>query len=142
MTTTQDIELETSHPTAHLTEKSCADCRFGAGFPQGPQGLMRCVNPGHPTVGQFLRGPVACEGFQARAAATRAAIFVAPAWARCGDCEHADLFAVEPACACSHPVLGDRRPVRRIDAPVCASFKARLQPDLSLHARRHPVAVA
>ena len=139
MTAIQDIELNASH----TTEKSCADCRFGAGFPQGPQRLMRCVNPGHPTVGQFLRGPVACEGFQARAAAaSKSAIFVAPAWARCGHCEHADLFTVEPACVCSHPVLGDRRPVRSIDAPVCASLKARLRPDLSLHTCQHGVAVA
>ena len=65
MAAIQDIELNASQPA----EKSCADCRFGAGFPQGPQRLMRCVNPGHPTVGQFLKDPVACEGFQARAAA-------------------------------------------------------------------------
>jgi hypothetical protein len=61
MTITADIELHASVPT----EKSCADCRFGAGLPQGPRRLMRCVNPGHPTAGQFLRGPMACEGFQA-----------------------------------------------------------------------------
>jgi hypothetical protein len=61
MTITADIDLHASLPT----EKSCADCRFGAGLPQGPRRLMRCVNPGHPTAGQFLRGPLACEGFQA-----------------------------------------------------------------------------
>jgi hypothetical protein len=139
MTAIQDIELNASQPA----EKSCADCRFGAGFPQGPRRLMRCVNSGHPTVGQFLKDPVACEGFQARAAAaSKSALFVAPAWARCGDCEHVDLFTVESACVCSHPVLGDRRPVRSIDAPVCASLKARLRPDLSLHTCQHGVAVA
>jgi len=63
MTPIQNIEPGASHPTA-----SCADCRFGAGYPQGAQRLMRCVNPGHPTAGQFLRGPAACEGFQARIA--------------------------------------------------------------------------
>ena len=60
--TTANLALHASIPV----ERSCADCRFGAGLPQGPARLMRCVNPGHPTVGQFLRGPVACEGFQAR----------------------------------------------------------------------------
>ena len=62
MTAIQDMHASISRPT----EKWCADCRFGAGYPQGPRGLMRCVNPGHPTIGQFLRGPVACEGFQER----------------------------------------------------------------------------
>ena len=137
MAAVQDIELNASH----TTEKSCADCRFGAGFPQGPQGLMRCVNPGHPTVGQFLRGPVACEGFQARsAAAPKSAIFVAPAWARCGDCEHAatgdDGDLPLEIFHCAPPSL------RSIDAPVCASFEARLDPDLSYHTGRHSVAAA
>jgi hypothetical protein len=36
MTAIQDIELNASQPT----ETSCADCRFGAGFPQGPQRLI------------------------------------------------------------------------------------------------------
>jgi hypothetical protein len=63
----QDSELQTSCATG----KTCTECRFGAGHPQGPQGLMRCVNPGYFTVGQFLRGPAACEGFQARIAAKR-----------------------------------------------------------------------
>lgn len=70
MTAIQDIELRSSCAAG----KFCAECRFGAGFPQGPQGpqrLMRCVNPGYFTVGQFLRGPMACEGFQSRIAAKR-----------------------------------------------------------------------
>ena len=62
MTLTTDIES----PAPFSTGKTCADCRFGAGLPQGPRRLMRCVNPGHPTAGQFLKGPAACEGFQAR----------------------------------------------------------------------------
>ena len=131
MIATPHIQSHASRPT----EKSCADCRFGAGFPRGPKRLMRCVDPGHATVEQFLRGPVACVGFQACVAPVAdPATLVTPAWARCGDCEYADLFTVEPACACSHPVLGDHRPVRRVDAPVCASFKARRGPDLTLRA--------
>jgi len=54
----------TQIPVEHL----CCTCRFGAGLPQGPQRLMRCVNPGEPTAGQFLRGRVACEGFVQRTA--------------------------------------------------------------------------
>ena len=131
MTETKNIQLRASRPT----EKSCADCRFGAGYPQGPQRLMRCVNPGHPTVGQFLRGPVACEGFQARDVSIRTDYTPASLdWARCGDCEYSDLFTVEPACACTHIALGGHQRVRSLDAPVCASFKARTDPDLTLHA--------
>ena len=52
----------TQIPVDHL----CSECRFGAGLPVGPQRLMRCVHPGEPTAGQFLRGPLACEGFEAR----------------------------------------------------------------------------
>jgi len=120
---------------SRLIERSCADCRFGAGYPQGPQRLMRCVNPGYPTVGQFLRGPVACEGFQDREAVGEKT-HTPPSldWARCGDCEYADLFTVEPACACTHIALGNHRRVRSLDAPACASFKARTNPDLTLHA--------
>ena len=120
MTAIQDMPASTSRPT----EKWCADCRFGAGYPQGPRGLMRCVNPGHPTIGQFLRGPVACEGFQERDARIER--------------PHtpADLFTVEPACACALVALGSHRRVRALDAPACASFTARLRPDLTLHASR------
>ena len=67
MTTIQDIEPQTSCANT----ETCAECRFGAGYPQGPQGLMRCVNPGYFSTGQFLRGPEACEGFQARIAVRR-----------------------------------------------------------------------
>jgi hypothetical protein len=67
MTTIQDIPPQTSCATA----KTCAECRFGAGHPQGAQRLMRCVNPGYFTIGQFLRGPMACEGFQDRIATRR-----------------------------------------------------------------------
>ncbi len=131
MIATPDTQANASRPI----EKSCADCRFGAGFPQGPKRLMRCVDPDYPTVGQFLRGPVACTGFQACVVpAADAVTFTAPVWAHCGDCEFADLFTFEPACACSHPVLGEHRPVRRADAPVCASFSARRRPDLTLRA--------
>jgi hypothetical protein len=62
MTTTADKRRLATQPT----ENHCADCRFGAGLPQGAARLMRCVNPGYPTAGQFLRGPLACEGFQMR----------------------------------------------------------------------------
>jgi len=48
------------------THTTCAECRFGAGLPQGPQRLMRCVHPAELTAGQFLRGPLACEGFEVR----------------------------------------------------------------------------
>jgi hypothetical protein len=48
------------------THATCAECRFGAGLPQGPRRLMRCVHPAELTAGQFLRGPLACEGFAAR----------------------------------------------------------------------------
>ncbi len=48
------------------THTTCAECRFGAGLPQGPRRLMRCVHPAELTAGQFLRGPLACEGFEAR----------------------------------------------------------------------------
>jgi hypothetical protein len=131
MTATKDIHLHATHPP----ERSCTDCRFGAGYPQGPQGLMRCVNPGHPTVGQFLRGPVACEGFQPRDEPARKALTpAAPALAGCGDCEYADLFTVEPACACAHIALGGHQRVRSLDSPVCALFRQRLYPDLTLHA--------
>ena len=131
MTAIHDSALNTSRPT----EKSCADCRFGAGYPQGPQRLMRCVNPGHPTVGQFLRGPVVCEGYQPREVARhRSPAPAAPDWARCGDCAHADPFTLEPACACTHVALGSRQRVRSLDAPICASFQARIGPDLTLHA--------
>ena len=133
MTTIQDIGVHASGKT----KKSCADCRFGAGYPQGPQRLMRCVNPGHPTIGQFLRGPVACEGYQARYVRERPSYAATtPDWARCGDCEHADLFTVEPACACTHIVLGGHRRVRSLEAPACATFAPRLHPDLTLHASR------
>lgn len=44
----------------------CSECRFGAGLPVGPQQLMRCVHPREIAAGQFLRGPIACEGFEAR----------------------------------------------------------------------------
>ena len=61
-------EIFDSYPVIQIaTDRTCAECRFGAGRPQGPQRLMRCVNPGHPTAGQFLRGPLACEGFEERA---------------------------------------------------------------------------
>jgi len=55
------------------THTTCAECRFGAGLPQGPQRLMRCVHPAELTAGQFLRGPLACEGFEAREIAARTA---------------------------------------------------------------------
>jgi hypothetical protein len=48
------------------THTTCAECRFGAGLPQGPRHLMRCVHPAELTAGQFLRGPLACEGFETR----------------------------------------------------------------------------
>ena len=61
-------------PTApRAVENRCADCRFGAGLPQGPRRLMRCVDPGTLTAGQFLRGPQACESFQARETSARGA---------------------------------------------------------------------
>ncbi len=131
MTTIGDIQASGS-PPAHM---SCADCRFGAGYPRGPQRLMRCVNPGHPTCGQFLRGPVACERFEASGERPRQGhVPAAPDWARCGDCEHADLFTVEPACACSSIALGSHRRVRRLDAPACESFEPRRHTDLTLQA--------
>jgi hypothetical protein len=133
MTAIRDMHASISRPS----EKWCADCRFGAGYPQGPRGLMRCVNLGHPTIGQFLRGPVACEGFQERdTRIERPHAPAAPTWVRCGDCGHADLFTVEPACACALVALGSHRRVRALDAPACASFTARLRPDLTLHASR------
>ena len=133
MTAIRDMHASISRPS----EKWCADCRFGAGYPQGPRGLMRCVNLGHPTIGQFLRGPVACEGFQERdARIERPHTPAAPPRVGCGDCRHADLFTVEPACACALVALGSHHRVRALDAPVCASFTARLRPDLTLHASR------
>jgi hypothetical protein len=51
--------------TQILLRDLCSECRFGAGLPVGPQQLMRCVHPGEITAGQFLRGPIACEGFEA-----------------------------------------------------------------------------
>jgi hypothetical protein len=51
----------------------CRECRFGAGQPVGPQQLMRCVHPGELTAGQFLRGPIGCEGFEARPAVAQRA---------------------------------------------------------------------
>ena len=61
-------------------DQRCSDCRFGAGLPVGPRRLMRCVHPGELTAGQFLRGPFACEGFEARpAVAQRAGLEVSAA---------------------------------------------------------------
>jgi len=62
MTQTTDGYLVTQIPIDHL----CSECRFGAGLPQGPQRLMRCVHPAELTAGQFVRGPAACEGFEER----------------------------------------------------------------------------
>jgi len=65
-------EIFDSYPVIRIaTEHTCEECRFAAGHPQGPQRLMRCVNPGHPTAGQFLHGPLTCEGFEERAIAGR-----------------------------------------------------------------------
>ncbi len=47
-------------------DQLCSECRFGAGLPVGSRRLMRCVHPGELTAGQFLRGPLACEGFEGR----------------------------------------------------------------------------
>jgi len=56
--------LVTQIPIAHL----CGHCRLGAGLPQRPERLMRCVHPSELTAGQLVRGPVTCEGFEAQAA--------------------------------------------------------------------------
>lgn len=61
------------------TRTTCAECRFGAGLPQGPRHLMRCVHPAELTAGQFLRGPLACEGFETREGLTAHDIAVQPA---------------------------------------------------------------
>ena len=58
------------HPVTQIpVDHLCSECRFGAGLPVGSRRLMRCVHPGEITAGQFLRGPFACEGFEARPAA-------------------------------------------------------------------------
>ena len=61
------------------TQSTCAECRFGAGLPQGPRRLMRCVHPAELTAGQFLRGPLACEGFEVREGTRAHSIATLPA---------------------------------------------------------------
>jgi hypothetical protein len=130
-------------------ERSCRACRFGAGLPQGPKGLMRCVHPGEPTCGQFLRGPVACDGFQeresgSRSARVRTAASVIGA-AVCGDCRYADLHALEAACQCTYPLYPMADPalhLRHSRASACPSFIARTGVDLVLHAPEHVPATA
>jgi len=124
------------HPRLHIPlERTCADCRFGTGYPQGPGGLMRCVHPGHPTCGQFLRGPVVCEGFEARpGGAVRHAVPTPPPNAICRDCSYAELHAVERACTCTHPAATPGQRLRSSHAPACQSFTGRADFELILQA--------
>ncbi len=121
------------YPRLHIPiERSCEDCRFGAGLPQGPGRLMRCVHPGHPTCGQFLRGPVTCEGFEDRTGVLRRSIPAPPAGAICRDCTYAELHAVERACTCAHPAATPGQRLRSTHSPACLSFTARETCDLIL----------
>jgi hypothetical protein len=129
--------VDSRHVARSRAERSCRACRFGAGFPQGPQGLVRCVHPGEPTCGQFLRGPVTCEGFLERETGGRPKTTRVSVGAVCGDCHYADLHALEAACECTYPLypMADRALRRRhCQTPACRSFIARDGCDLVLHA--------
>ena len=124
-------------------ERSCRACRFGASLPQGPRGLLRCVHPGEPTCGQFLRGPVACNGFQERKPGGRPRVVPGNAhdtanatYAVCGDCHYADLHALEAACECTcppYPMADPALRLRHCQTPACRSFIGRADFDLVLH---------
>jgi len=130
------------YPRFHIPiERSCEECRFAAGLPQGPGRLMRCVHPGHPTCGQFLRGPVACEGYEERSGAQRRSFPAPPAGAICRDCTYAELHAVERACTCAHPAATAGQRLRSTHAPACLSFTARDVGDLILQAAEPLVTV-
>jgi hypothetical protein len=85
---------------------------------------MRCIHPGDPTSGQFLRGPWACEGFEERTVAPR--FPVAPAGAICRGCLYGRLEPVERACACTHPATSPGQRLRSSHAPACQSYVARI----------------
>jgi len=114
-----------AQPMRSITVRpTCADCRFGAGYPQGPQRRMRCVHPGDPTSGQFLRGPGACAGFEERAVAP--CFPAAPTGAICRGCLYGRLEPVERACSCTHPATTPRQRLRSSHAPACQSYVARV----------------
>jgi len=129
------------HPRLHVPlERSCVECRYAAGLPQGPGRLMRCVHPGHPTCGQFLRGPVICEGYEERRGALRRAVPAPPAGAICRDCNYAELHALERACSCAHPATTPGQRLRSTHAQACLSFTAREGDDLILQSAEPLVA--